>query len=221
MKFSIQLIFVVLLAYFSVPVIANDLKHSGATELWDNPFIAFGYNPKTKITTGYLAALRTAPGRTDACKLIFSSDLNKKNEFVVKYLDEKKSHKTPGQVRHTASLVVENNITYLRFLKKDVGGDCDWILPFVVESELSEDSNKIMVEVEAQRGGEWISVYTIAVEKAKFHSQPDSSSEGNAFLVKGDVIYVYDEKPEWYFVKYDEGKKKTEGWIKKSDTLQL
>ncbi|MCC2971636.1 SH3 domain-containing protein [Massilia sp. IC2-476] len=39
-------------------------------------------------------------------------------------------------------------------------------------------------------------------------------------MVRGDVVYVYEERPDWYFVRYDNGKRETMGWIRKSDTVQ-
>jgi hypothetical protein len=44
---------------------------------------------------------------------------------------------------------------------------------------------------------------------------------GNAYVIKGDVIYIYDEDAAWYYVKYRNGKNETAGWIKKTDTLQI
>lgn len=36
-----------------------------------NPFVAVGVNPATHVVTGYVAALLTAPGKTEACKFVF------------------------------------------------------------------------------------------------------------------------------------------------------
>ena len=205
---------------FSTSVHAYDLKKSGRTELWDNPFIAYGYNPKTKITTGYVAALRTAPGRTDECKLVFSGKVDKAGDFIVNYLGQRVTSERQSKVDNRVSLVVVENIPYLKFSRKKLEGDCDWILPFVVEPDSSENPDEVLVEMEFQNAGGWISVYVIGAQRASFYSQPNSSSVKKAFLVKGDVIYVYDERPDWYYVKYEEGKRKAEGWIKKSDTIQ-
>lgn len=64
-------IFAAMLQCFWFPVLATELKQSAKSDMWDNPFLAYGYNPNSKVVTGYLAALRTAPGRTDVCKLVF------------------------------------------------------------------------------------------------------------------------------------------------------
>jgi len=36
--------------FIAVPAYAYELKYSGKTDRWDNPFIAYGYNPVSKIT---------------------------------------------------------------------------------------------------------------------------------------------------------------------------
>lgn len=218
-----KLALVIVMAIFQcagAPLYAYDLKQSAKTDSWDNPFIAYGYNPKTKITTGYLAALRIAPGRTDECKLVFAGEIDKSRTFFVKYTAETGPHRKSESPRRRVSLVGEGDGWNLKFSKKDMGGDCDWVLPFVVESEVPENPDDVLVAMEAQHVGDWISVYTIRAKKAQFHSQPDSSTVKKSYLVEGDVIYVYEEQSDWYFVKYDNGKKKTEGWIRKSDTLQ-
>lgn len=201
--------------FIAVPAYAYELKYSGKTDRWDNPFIAYGYNPVSKITTGYLAALRTAPGRTDACKLVFKKNANS-DDFLVRYIGEGGASGERGQLRHLVSST-EQGVLNLKFSKNELDGDCDWILPFVVESE---DRDEVMVAIEIPNIGNWIAVYAINSKKARFYSEPDNSSSQKAFLVKGDIIYVYEERPDWYFVKYNEGKVKTEGWIRKFDTLQ-
>jgi hypothetical protein len=204
--------------YIGMSAYAYELNHSGKTDGWNNPFIAYGYNPVSKITTGYLAALRTAPGRTDACKLVFKKNANS-DGFLVRYIGERGASGDKGQLRHLVSSA-EQGVLNLQFSKSELDGDCNWILPFVVESDVSEDRDEVMVAIEIPNIGNWIAVYAINSKKARFYSDPDNSSSQKAFLVKGDIIYVYEERPDWYFVKYNEGKTKTEGWIRKSDTLQ-
>lgn len=221
MRKVMVLIIATLIECGGISVDARELKHSGRTEVWGNPFIAYGYSPNTKLTTGYLAALRIAPGRTDECKLIFSGVADKTNEFSVRYLRQEKLSGKRIQPHDHVSLVDEKGARYFIFSKKNLAGDCDWILPFVVESDPSENPGEVRVAIEAQHAGDWISVYVIEAQKARFHGRPNSSSVKKDFLVKGDVIYVYDEQPEWYFVRYEEGKRKIEGWIRKSDTVQI
>lgn len=220
MKKNAMLIILVILQCASISLHAHELKRSAKTDSWENPFIAYGYNPKTRITTGYLAALRISPGRTDECKLVFAGDIDKSHNFFVKYTAETGTNGSQEPPRRSVSLFGRQDASEFKFIKKDMGGDCDWVLPFVVESEVPENPDEVIVAMDAKNVGDWVSVYVIRAKKAQFYSQPDSSTAKKAFLVKGDVIYVYEEQPEWYFVKYDNGKRKTEGWIKRSDTLQ-
>lgn len=217
---KIALLVFVALQNASISLHAFELKRSANTDSWDNPFIAYGYNPKTKITTGYLAALRTSPGRTDECKLVFSGDIGKSRKFSVKYIAETGPSGNPEPPRKFVASTPANDSWNFKFSKKDMGGDCSWVLPFVVESEAPANPDDVEVAIKAQNVGDWISVYAIKEKKAHFHGEPDSSTVKKAFVVKGDVIYVYEEQFDWYFVKYNNGKSKTEGWIKKSDTFQ-
>jgi len=77
------------------------------------------------------------------------------------------------------------------------------------------------VVFEKLSSGKWISVFAIGSKRAPFYQTTEESSVRKAFLVQGDLVYVYDEKPGWYYVKYEGGNKTTVGWIKKSDTVQI
>ncbi|MBA4155672.1 MAG: hypothetical protein C0512_15160 [Flavobacterium sp.] len=57
---SIYLLLIVILAFQATN--ATNLTQSSQNEIFDNPFVVIGLNPNTKILTGYVAALRTAPG---------------------------------------------------------------------------------------------------------------------------------------------------------------
>ena len=54
---------------------SGDFIYSGKNEVFDNPFVAVGFNPKNKLLTGYVRGLRTAPGRTDSCEFIFEGTI--------------------------------------------------------------------------------------------------------------------------------------------------
>lgn len=199
---------------------AAELNYSAKSDIWENPFLAYGYNPKTKVLTGYLAALRTAPGRTDECKLAFSQNNKMQNALSVRYIGNSELERKSEHSSRGVSIVQEKNAFYLRLSKKLIDGDCNWILPFVVGARVFETADEVIVPLEYPNVGDWIGVYVVNAKRAKFHSRPDVTTVQKAFLVEGDVIYVYEEQPEWYFVRFEEGKRKTAGWIKKSDTVQ-
>ena len=205
----------------ALPVIASEVEYSGKNDIWENPFIAYGFNPKTNVVTGYLAALRISPGRTDECKLVFSGNYAKSNILSIKYLSEARGNSKFRKSNSSATFERGGSEFFLRFRKDSLGGDCEWILPFVGEPRVRETTNEVEVSLGKPNRGEWVGVSVIKSTKAKFYSSPDNSTNAKAFLVEGDIIYVYKEQADWYFVEFDGKKKKTIGWIKKTDTVQL
>lgn len=194
---------------------ADELDYSAKSDFPDNPFLAYGYNPKTKTVSGYLAAFRIAPGRTDECKLVFKGNAGR---LSVKYLEE--TWVAENERDSGVSIRMEKNEPYLRFYKDSMGGDCDWILPFKVGKRVHATADEVFVSVKVPVSGDWIGVYVINSKRAQFHSEPNSASLNKVYLVEGNVAYVYDEQPDWYFVRYNNGKGTTSGWIRKDDTVQ-
>lgn len=199
---------------------ANEAHTSGRTESGDNPFIAYGVNPKTQVLTGYLVGLRTAPRKTDVCKIVFSGRLTSPDVFMAKYLSEVDGFEKNGSI---STAVVQSNNGHLQMkMKKDqMGGDCEWILPFINQPRVKESGEEVEVSFGKLLSGGWIGVFTIRSERAPFYQTTEESSVRKAFLVQGDLVYVYDEKPGWYYVKYEGRNKTTVGWIKKSDIVQI
>lgn len=207
----------VLIIFAGSGALADELTYSAKSEISENPFLAYGYNPKTEVLSGYLAAFRVSPGRTDECKLVF-----KKNgdQLSVKYHEDKWVPARQNGQQDAVSITSDKDQSVLKFNKESMGGDCEWILPFNVGPRVQETEDKVIVTTEATQAGDWIGVYVIRARKANFYSEPNNASARSAYLIEGNVIYVYEEKPEWYFVRYDNGKKKTTGWIRKIDTVQ-
>ncbi len=83
------------------------------------------------------------------------------------------------------------------------------------------DISESDIGFEVDKFGKWKMVSAVRAKRAYFHSTPNDASRRKAFLVSADVIYVYEENDDWYYVKYQNGKKETTGWIRKSDTVQL
>lgn len=69
--------------------------------------------------------------------------------------------------------------------------------------------------------GDWEKISAIQAKKAYFYSEPSDSTEQKAYLVASDIIHVYEQKPGWYYVRFQGPKKETVGWIKKSETVDL
>jgi hypothetical protein len=212
---------VLTLVLFSVSSFAaSDLRNSGKNDITDNPFIAYGVNPITQVVTGYLVALRTSPGRTDECKFVFSGNLKDASRFKMKYLSEFDGYGPGGSISQGVVKSAAGNL-FMEIKKDRLGGDCEWILPFISEPRVKENADQIAIDFGKLSFGDWTGVFSIRSERARFHRAPDESSVQNVFLVQGDLIYVYQETPDWYFVKYSGRKRDSIGWIKKSDTVQI
>jgi hypothetical protein len=217
MKKMVLMALTVLGTFVGSFALADELSYSAKSEISANPFVAYGYNPKTKVLSGYLAAFRTMPGRTDECKVVFSGN---GDNWSVKYHEDIWVPASQTGKNNDFSIATEKNEIYLHFSKESMGGDCEWILPFKVGPRVRETADKVIVTMKVWQSGDWIGVYVIGAKKANFHSEPNNASVRNAYLIEGNVIYVYDERPDWYFVQHDNGKKKTTGWIRKIDTVQ-
>jgi len=198
----------------------SNLNYSGKNNIWDNPFVAFGFDPKTNTLSGYVVALRTAPGRTDECKLVFGGNYGKSNTLSVQYLSEDIGNNNLRKTKASLVVAQEGSDSFLKFRKNSLGGDCDWILPFVGEPRVRESTDEVSVSIGEASVGRWIGVYAVKSAKARFHRLPEDSSVQKAFLVRGDVVFVFDEQGDWYYVEFDSKRRKTVGWIRKSDTVQ-
>lgn len=109
----------------------------------------------------------------------------------------------------------------LEFDKRNLEGECDWVLNFVGPPSIAQQGNAIVIAVPPLEVGDWIGVQTIRPKRANFYKTANGADLDKAFLVAGDTIYVYREQPGWYYVKFQGRKIETVGWIKKSDTVQF
>ncbi len=65
--------------------------------------------------------------------------------------------------------------------------------------------------------GEWIEVRVVSAPKAYFYREPDAKSKRSAYVVKRDVVRVYEKKKGWALAEYQ----RTRGWIKEGDLFSL
>lgn len=203
---------------------ALDITQSSQNEIFENPFIVTGFNKKTNQLTGFITILRPSPGRTDECKIAFSGQYEKDSRVKILLKNAVKnalkensesSKSTNGEIRLVsgqAQIVID---------KKDAPGDCDWISGFVDEDRVTFKGNAIYIQMKNGAIGDWIAVSVIKSPKAYFHKNPDGGGIGKAYLTTGDLAYIFDEQPGWYFVKFQGRKKETVGWIKKTDMIQF
>jgi hypothetical protein len=120
-----------------------------------------------------------------------------------------------------AILIQEVSGLKIKFNKKKIVGECDWLLTYVNAPSIEQQGSELTVLVPKLKFGDWIGIYTIKSRRANFHKMAGDADVEKAFLVAGDTIYVYEEQPGWYYVKFQGRKKQTVGWIKKADTVQF
>lgn len=213
------------LAFCTVPVsnlIAHDLNLSGKNEIFDNPFIVTGFNKDSGVVTGSISATRTAPGETNECRILFSGDRRSPDVLKVRYFEFGAEEGVENFSKiDQATVIQEVSGLKIKFNKKKIVGECDWILTYVNSPFIEQQSSELTVFVPKLKVGDWLGIYTIKSRRANFHKMAGGADVEKAFLAAGDTIYVYEEQPGWYYVKFQGRKKQTVGWIKKADTVQF
>lgn len=191
-------------------------------ELFDNPFIAVGINPQTNTLSGYVSVTNPAPGKIDRCGFSFAGKAGHNTAVSVKNaVKNDAGDSIDSTAASTASIDFAAGKIMLTITASALPGDCDWILPFIGGAHIVKSGKNYTLSVNAGIKGDWTGVGVIASKRAYFHDNADAASVKKSFLVAGDVMYVYQEKPDWLYVKFEGAKKETAGWIKKSDTVRF
>jgi hypothetical protein len=209
---------------FCADISSSVWKGIGEGAHGENGVVIIGVNPNTKILSGYYESSDITGNITAECKFFFSGKVTISNVIPVKIVTaypafvEDKSAPINGKIEALPGSNMENLAIY----PSKIPRSCDWLysgLPsyvppigFTLESGLAN---------EFSRKGDWQAVDIIRSKRAYFHSQPNDNSKGKAFVVAGDVIYIYAEDHDWYYAKFRNTKKETSGWIRKIDTIQL
>lgn len=201
---------------------ASDVRSAKNDYFIDNPFIAIGVNQATHVLTGYFSVLRTAPGRTDECKFVFRGMIapDRKIRLSIKDAVLENQNDVPQHPTEFATLTATDEAVHIDLPKSLALGDCDWLLGWVGGPEILEREGGFDLTVHTKPGQGWIGVAAIRSRRAFFHATPDEGTVRKAFVVAGNVVYVLEEKPGWYRVKFTHAAKETVGWIRASDTLQ-
>lgn len=180
---------------------------------------AVGVNHEKNLITGFNNIKNLSmPGRSfhANCRIVFSGVYSNERVLKVQVVNATKelSKPTNGQLifdgtsHNSPGKIIEQNFRIK--LEND--------LPGYPKESMEADGE---IEFSTNKPGAWNQVSAIRTPKARFHRDPDDSSATKSLLVAGDVIYIYNENPGWYYVKFQGIKRETTGWIKRSDTIQL
>lgn len=65
--------------------------------------------------------------------------------------------------------------------------------------------------------GGWMEVRMVSAPKAYFYRKPDTTTKSSAYVIKNDVIKVYEKKGDWVLVEYQNSR----GWIKEDNLFSM
>ena len=209
---------------------ANDFNSSvwsglGGRAHGDNGTLIIGVNKSTNKLTGYYETSNTTEDGTNECQIFFSGTIDQKNNLTDLIMSD--AHKGFLGLKSEifkGKLVLQKNGGVFRAVlyPQEKSWSCAWLYDGLPSYMPPKDFNlRDGLKFEFIRNENHIATNVVRANRAYFHSESNDSTASKAFLVAGDLIYVYDEKPGWYYVKYQGRKKETVGWIKKSDTIQF
>jgi hypothetical protein len=84
----------VFLLFLSVVLFPASAAHgdefylSGESDILENPSVVTGFNKATNVLTGSISAIRTAPGRTDECRILFSGIVKAPTSISARFLEK-------------------------------------------------------------------------------------------------------------------------------------
>ncbi|MCE9624569.1 MAG: hypothetical protein K8R69_03805 [Deltaproteobacteria bacterium] len=109
-----------------------------------------------------------------------------------------------GELRFISAAGAEPASVQLK-LKQEPGG-CGMVDPDLASTEGSR-----LIQDAA---GQWKSVRVVSAKRAHFFESPDAIAPRKTYVVQGDALRVWDQKPGWVQADF-EGKNK--GWVKETD----
>lgn len=221
--------FCLLVIFFSRTGLTTEINSSvwsgtGQGAHGENGSLIIGVNSKSKALSGYYESSDITGNIAAECKFYFEGRFESKNIAIVsvataypEFLKEK-IEVIHGRIEFQRN---SDKSTVVVFLNQ-IPQSCDWLysgLPsYAPPKDFKLKDGLIHV---FERNGNWQTIKVIQTQRAYFHKTPGRSTVGKAFVIAGDLIYVYDENKDWYYVKFQSRKKEIVGWIRKSDTIQF
>lgn len=68
--------------------------------------------------------------------------------------------------------------------------------------------------------GQWSEIRVVSSDKAYFHKKPSPETKQKSYVIKYDILGIYDKQERWVLAEF-KGKKITRAWIRESDLFDL
>lgn len=180
-------------------------------------------NKETGVLTGYYEANDTTGRGTNECKMYFSGEANDSSlEVSISDADKRSFAVKSSFFKGRILFRKEGGRNFAVLYPKEKSWSCEWMydgLPSYLPPK--NFSLRDGLKFGFVRNDDFIAVGVVKANRANFYAAPDELTIRKAFLVAGDFIYVFAEKHDWYYVRFQGKKKETMGWIKKTDTIQF
>jgi len=104
----------------------------------------------------------------------------------------------------------ENQLQIYMILEEEPDG-CWNVYPFDTEEGNLFDITE---------SGQWSEIRVISSDKAFFHQEPNSETKQESYVIKHDILRIYDKKKGWVLAEF-KGEEITLAWIRESDLFDL
>ena len=200
---SLGLYFFSLIPVLKVNAIEYD-THKGTSGYYGSSMI-IGVDQNNDRVTGYYENYRGWDENTQtplfSCIFYFTGELQGDNYQIRSWNPEFKD-----VIDGNLTFAVENDKpTFNLKLEKEHGG-CWNVNHFADEKGAS---------FQLEKNGDWISLEVVSVQKAFFHSSPNIDSKTKSYVIKGDILRIFNRQNEWLEAEFGT-EKVTRAWIKKS-----
>jgi hypothetical protein len=114
---------------------------------------------------------------------------------------------TPGVIPGTITFSYANRQWRLHMTLTDTHGGCWNVYPFD-----TQQGNTFTRETP----GAWLAIRLVSAPRAYFHRQPEARTKRQAYVVRYDVVRLFDSKDGWVEAAYGTDKT-TRGWLREQD----
>jgi hypothetical protein len=203
-RFSRHLLFILIWSFILAPGLSRGQGEAGSG-IYENGNLILGVNRAAGVVTGYFESCvgydeMTKRPRFCCIFFLYGKKAGDKYQITTWYpgtkdvIEGELRLPTPGK----ANLFIR--------LKESPPGSMAY--PFDVDK-----GNDFPLE----SAGDWIEVRVVSAAKAFFHREPDAKGKRSAYVVKRDVVRVYEKKNGWVLAEY----RKTRGWLAEKDLFSL